>query len=75
MLEYLNYIKDYNDLLVFEKYLKYEVEKSEIKSFSTEKYTVEIDYNNQEIYYIITMNRWSFFCFDNFKIIKYDGIV
>lgn len=74
-LEYFMYIYDYNNLKILDEYIQYEVEVEKIGSFSNEKYMVEIEYVGNEVYYTITMQRRSFFNFEKFKTIKYDGIV
>jgi hypothetical protein len=72
MLEFFSYIKDYNDLMIINNYVKYEIESNGGVEIANEKYKVVL--NNGDSY-TISLKRNSVFNFEKYKIIKYNGIV
>lgn len=75
VLEGLLYIKDYNEVVVLDLYIRYDIKHKNITSFSNEKYRVNIECGEKEIKYQISYNRDSVLKLEMLKIIEYGGIV
>lgn len=75
VLEYLTFIKDYNEMLVLKNYIIYDVKNNNLQTLYNEKYVVTISYEENKINYEIIYNRESLFNFNSFKNIKYNGII
>ena len=71
LLEGLLYFKDYNELMIIDNYLRYEIKNKELMSFSNERYEVIINDNE----YSLILKRDSLFEFEWCKKIEYNGIV
>lgn len=71
-LEYLLYIRDYNDLLITNCYVQYELKERGIIEFNGDKYELII---NEGGSYCLILHRDSLLAFERYKNIKYNGIV
>ena len=71
-LEYLLYVRDYNDLLITNCYVKYELKENGQLDLSGDKYELII---NEDGSYCLILHRDSLFVFERYKNIKYNGIV
>jgi len=74
-LEYLTYIKDYNEMIVLKNYIIYDIKNNNLQNVYNEKYVVTISYKENEINYEIVYKRKSLFNLNSFKKIKYNGII
>lgn len=72
LLEGLLYYKKYNDLLIIKNYIEYDIKYKNIESFSNGVFKLNVMGDGK---YEIIFNRNSLFAFNNFKNIKYNGIV
>ena len=66
------YLKDYNNLLMWNCYIKHEITNNELKSFSNGDLKFEIGKDGK---YSIVLKRESLFSIKRYKKIKYNGIV
>ena len=71
-LEYLLYVRDYNDLQIMNNYMKYEIKENGIDSFKNDKYELILNDNGN---YCLVVTRDSLLNFEKYKKIKYVGIV
>ena len=71
-LEYLLYLKSYNNLLVMNNYIQYEIKENGISEFKNENYELNL---NDDGSYCLIVNRESLLYFEKYKKIKYVGIV
>ena len=71
LLEACIYYKDYNEVVSFSNYIKYDYRHKKIESFSNDKYEVCIDGGKVSVIYY----RDSIFNFKFFKKIEYHGII
>lgn len=71
LLEICMYNKDYNELISFTNYIKYDLESQKIESFSTGKYDVKINDNE----FTVILHREAIFNFKFLTKIDYHGII
>lgn len=72
VMDSLWYFKDYNELMILNNYINYDIKNNNLLSFHNDKFQVTI-YNNRE--YEIMMKRTSLLSVEKYKKIKYIGIV
>lgn len=71
LLEVCVYYKDYNEIVSFSNYIKYDLKYKNIEDFSHDSYDVYIDGEK----FSIICHRDSIFNFKFFKKIEYHGII
>ena len=75
-IEYVCFVKDYKELMNMVKYVEYDINNSDLKSFSNEKYEVIINQeSNNSVSYEIILKRDSLFDIKKLKTIKYRRLV
>lgn len=69
-------MKDYNELLIMCKYVVYDINNSDLKSFYNDRFEVVV-YNEESevIEYEVVIKRDSIFNIKQLKTIKYNGLV
>lgn len=72
IIELCFFIKDYNELMIVNEFVRYELQSKNITSLKTEDYSVSIEGNGT---YNITFKRKSIFSLQKYKTINYGGIV
>ena len=71
-LEYLLYVRDYNDLLIMNNYVQYEIKENGMRSLKNDKYELVL---NDDGSYCLVITRDSLLNVEKYKKIKYVGIV
>lgn len=70
-LEFCLYKKGKDELMLLKRYIEFDIENKNLKSFSNDRYKVLIENNN----YFIEIKRNSLTKIKRFKTIKYVGLV
>ena len=71
MLEVCLYFKDYNSVLIYENYIRYDIVNSDLESFKLNEYEIIVEDNE----YTIIYDRKPIFNFKFLKKIVYHGII
>lgn len=75
LLEIINYYIDYNELLILNNYIKYDIKSGVTPSFNNDKYNIYFQQNKEGISYTIIFKRESFFKIFKDDFIEYHNVI